>query len=269
MKLAGGARRRSTTAQRGATLVESLIAITLSGIIVVGLLSALRTAVRSSKTTSEQAAIEGALADAAQLLDRVAYARCPSDDPNRSYQLQVEQAAASAGDQVASLSLVGISYLTADGADWAPAQTTTTATPPTAPSTTVNPIVTTVVPTVTTLEVIPTTVATTAAPTTVAGPDDGTPTTVDLAATTTTDGPPPITNPPSLGVSGRNPAELFSVLQSLGSGSRLGAIAAPRQAVDCTGPLASATNGPTQQLRLRATTTDGVTRDLVVVKSDD
>jgi Tfp pilus assembly protein PilV len=286
MRRAQGLQNRRRQADRGATLIEALIAMVLCGIIVVGLMSALRTSVRSGRTTSEQASLQGALADAAQLLDRVQYVRCPSTDPARTYQAEIEKAMTNAGSRIASISIVTVDFWMTDAADWESAPTSTTLVPTTAPTTT-NPMATTVVPSVTTIESVTTTTEVvvtvpSGTSTTVDGGaiDPGPTTTVDPLVTTSADpGPtaPPTTDlvtTTTVGPLGFGSGDLDAIKDELGRLSSndllIGRTATGLiRAVDCAGPEAGAGTGPLQRIRLRAVTGTGAVRDLVVVKTDD
>jgi Tfp pilus assembly protein PilV len=294
--------QRRREPDRGATLVESLIAIVLCGIIVIGLVSALRTSIRSGRTTSEQAAIEGGLTDAAQLLERADYVRCPFLDASNTYQKQVVKAASNAGFRISSISIVSVDYWLAGTQDWRLGSTTTTSTtlPPT---TTTNPMNTTTVPPVTTLVIDTSTSSTSSSSTTSSSTTSSTTTTE--APTTTIDGgggggasttivevttttltptttlPPTTTIPPttttrprSLNFSGLDDIEVRGAGGRISaSGSLVGMTASGLvpmvDDVDCSGANAIASSGPAQRIRLRATSNNGVTKDLLVVKSDD
>jgi type II secretory pathway pseudopilin PulG len=267
--------------QQGATLLESLIAIVLCGIIVGGLLTALKTAVRSSKTSSDQANIEGALSDAAQRLDRVGYVRCPGTDPNRTYQLVLEAAAADAGSSIDKITLESVDFWRPEDKDWSVGPTMPpTIAPSTVAPTTTNPIVTTVVPTVTTLATPPSSIdppASDPPPTPVetipveTSPSDPLPT-VPTGTDAPPSTPPPTTDPPQVGFAKMDLDALAESLKDLDLNNPLiGQTASGliRVGVDCAGAEASANTGPVQRIRIRVVTDAGVSKELTVVKSDE
>jgi type II secretory pathway pseudopilin PulG len=274
--------RHQLMKQRGATLVESLIAIVICGIIVGGLLTALKTAVRSSRTSSTQANIEGALSDAAQRLDRAGYIRCPGTDPARTYQVVLEEAAAKAGTGISRITLESVDYWRPGDQDWSAGPTLPPSTVPvTVEPTSTNPIVSTVVPTVSTLALPPVSVdppATDPPPPPVgtqpvdpaiSEPPTATVPTDSIPPTPTA---PPVTDPPTLGFTDSDLEAISAAMNHLGLDNPLigqtssGLI---RQTVDCAGASATSGTGPVQRIRIRAVTKDGVAKELTVVKSDD
>lgn len=260
------------------TLVESLLSILLAGLLVLGVLAGVRSAIVASRSHKNTSKLERGLAAGADQLDQATYVRCPVLDPTHSYQDALDAAAAQLGWPAGSIVITAISYWdpqTGDVAGPTTTSTTTTTTTTIAVTTTTTiPATTTTVPASTTSTTSPpttqpTTTTTEPATTTtdpVGGGGAGTTTTAVVVtnppATTTTT--PPTTEPLVIGLLGP------SASRRLGDASRLARSTAGfvrrAGAIDCSNPVAG--DGPLQRITLRATSPDGTSRTLQVVKSN-
>ena len=95
-----GARGRMRGRERtdvGASLIETVIAVSLMGLVVAGVLGAMWSSVRLSRFSDEQAKVEAVLGSAADRLANYAYIPCPSLTGNGGY-LPIVQAAAGTVD---------------------------------------------------------------------------------------------------------------------------------------------------------------------------
>jgi len=90
-------RRTRARVDVGASLIETVIAVSLMGLVVAGVLGAMWSSVRLSRFSDEQAKVEAVLGSAADRLANYAYIPCPTLAGNGGY-LPIVQAAAGTVD---------------------------------------------------------------------------------------------------------------------------------------------------------------------------
>lgn len=90
-------RRTRARADAGASLIETVIAVSLMGLVVAGVLGAMWSSVRLSRFSDDQAKVEAVLGSAADRLANYAYIPCPTLAGNGGY-LPIVQAAAGTVD---------------------------------------------------------------------------------------------------------------------------------------------------------------------------
>ena len=95
---------------RGSSLIEVVIAVSLMGIVVAGVLGAMWSAIRMSQFSDDQAKVEAVLSSAADRLSNYAYIPCPA--ANGGY-LPIIQAAAGTVDwPTTTVTLTAMAYWT-------------------------------------------------------------------------------------------------------------------------------------------------------------
>jgi Tfp pilus assembly protein PilV len=101
---------RKSTRDTGSSLIETVIAVSLMGLVVAGVLGAMWSSVRLSRFSDDQAKVEAVLGSAADRLANYAYIPCPNLDSNGGY-LPIVQAAAGTVEWPAdTVSLVSMRY---------------------------------------------------------------------------------------------------------------------------------------------------------------
>jgi type II secretory pathway pseudopilin PulG len=76
---------RKATTDEGSSLVETVIAVSLMGLVVAGVLGAMWSSVRLSRFSDDQAKVEAVLGSAADRLANYAYIPCPTISGNGGY----------------------------------------------------------------------------------------------------------------------------------------------------------------------------------------
>jgi hypothetical protein len=111
-------RTRTTSRDSGSSLVETVIAVSLMGLVVAGVLGAMWSSVRLSRFSDDQAKVEAVLGSAADRLANYAYIPCPTISGNGGY-LPIVQAAAGTVDWPSStVTLTSVRF-------WSPTSTST------------------------------------------------------------------------------------------------------------------------------------------------
>jgi hypothetical protein len=101
---------RHSRKDEGASLVETVIAVSLMGLVVAGVLGAMWSSVRLSRFSDDQAKVEAVLGSAADRLANYAYIPCPTLTGNGGY-LPIVQAAAGTVDwPVSTVTLVSLRH---------------------------------------------------------------------------------------------------------------------------------------------------------------
>lgn len=101
---------RHSERDEGSSLVETVIAVSLMGLVVAGVLGAMWSSVRLSRFSDDQAKVEAVLGSAADRLANYAYIPCPTLSGNGGY-LPIVQAAAGTVDwPVSTVTLVSIRH---------------------------------------------------------------------------------------------------------------------------------------------------------------
>ena len=108
--------RADTCRDRGVSLIELVVAVSLMGLVVVGLLSAMWSSVRMSDVSDDQAKIEAALGSAADRLANFAYIPCPTIDGSSGYLPIVQAAAGTVNWPVTSVTITDLRF-------WLPSST--------------------------------------------------------------------------------------------------------------------------------------------------
>lgn len=103
---------RKATTDEGSSLVETVIAVSLMGLVVAGVLGAMWSSVRLSRFSDDQAKVEAVLGSAADRLANYAYIPCPTLTGNGGY-LPIVQAAAGTVDwPTTTVTVVSLRYWT-------------------------------------------------------------------------------------------------------------------------------------------------------------
>ncbi len=102
---------------RGASVVEIIVAIMLMGIVVSATLPALWVSVRASETSDETSEVLSALNDAANRVSRAGWTACP-DTAAISYESLVDAAGSVRSWPASAMSVDSIDYWDVDSATW-------------------------------------------------------------------------------------------------------------------------------------------------------
>ena len=106
-----------TGRDRGFTLSEVIVAIALTGVLVLTIIAAGWTLIRVSRVSDEQAAVEAVLGAAADELTQFGWRSCPEDAVN-SYDVKVGEAAARVGWEPSAATISNIEYWDISTTSW-------------------------------------------------------------------------------------------------------------------------------------------------------
>lgn len=109
---------RTSTRDDGSSLVETVIAVSLMGLVVAGVLGAMWSSVRLSRFSDDQAKVEAVLGSAADRLANYAYIPCPTLSGNGGYLPIVQAAAGSVDWDASTVTLTSVRF-------WSPTSSST------------------------------------------------------------------------------------------------------------------------------------------------
>ena len=108
----------SARPDRGTTLVEVLIAIMLTGTLIVAVIGAMRVVISTSSISNQQAGVEAVLGGAVDQLGGVTLIPCPDLTGPNSYEQFAQSGAASVNWPSSTTSIESIRFWDPDASDW-------------------------------------------------------------------------------------------------------------------------------------------------------